>query len=143
MIEHEGIIEHIDGNHIKVRILQQSACSACHAKGYCTAANSSEKTVDVIDYSGQFKLNERVTIEGKTSLGYKAVLWAYGIPLILIVSMVILSTYMWHLNEIQGALLAVSILVPYYIVLYFLRNKMTKIFTFTIKKSDSSNLFLL
>ncbi|HOV70662.1 MAG TPA: SoxR reducing system RseC family protein [Dysgonamonadaceae bacterium] len=143
MIEHEGIIEHIDGNHIKVRILQQSACSACHAKGYCTAANSSEKTVDVIDYSGQFKLNERVTIEGKTSLGYKAVLWAYGIPLILIVSMVIISTYICHLNEIQGALLAVSILVPYYIVLYFLRNKMTKIFTFTIKKSDSSNLFLL
>ena len=43
MIEHEGIIEHIDGNHIKVRILQQSACSACHAKGYCTAADSSEK----------------------------------------------------------------------------------------------------
>ncbi|MCW1735805.1 SoxR reducing system RseC family protein [Anaerorudis cellulosivorans] len=143
MIEHEGIIEHIDGNHIKVRILQQSACSACHAKRYCTAADSSEKTVDVVDYSGQFKVNDRVTIEGKTSLGYKAVWWAYGIPLILIVSMVILSTYMWHLNEIQGALLSVSILAPYYIVLYFLRNKMTKIFTFTIKKSDSSNLFLL
>ncbi len=143
MIEHEGIIEHIDGNHIKVRILQQSACSACHAKKYCTAADSSEKIVDVIDYSGQFKINDRVTIECKTSLGYKAVLWAYGVPLILVVAMVILSTCVWHLTEIQGALLAIFILAPYYALLYLLRNKMTKIFTFTIKKSDSSNLFLL
>jgi sigma-E factor negative regulatory protein RseC len=143
MIEHEGIIEHIDGNHIKVRILQQSACSACHAKGYCTAADSSEKTVDIVDSSGRFKVHDRVTIEGKTSLGYKAVLWAYVIPLVLIVAMVILSTYICHLNEIQTALLAISILAPYYVLLYLLRNKMTKIFTFTIKKSDSTNQSLL
>src|SRR5690606_14513931 len=56
------------------------------------------------------------------------------IPLVLIVAMVILSTYIWHLNEIQTALLAISILAPYYVLLYLLRNKMTKIFTFTIKK---------
>ncbi|MFA7227321.1 MAG: SoxR reducing system RseC family protein, partial [Dysgonamonadaceae bacterium] len=86
---------------------------------------------------------DRVTIEGKASLGYKAVLWAYVIPLVLIVAMVILSTYIWHLNEIQTALLAISILAPYYVLLYLLRNKMTKIFTFTIKKSDSTNQSLL
>jgi len=58
MIEHEGIIEKIRGNHITVRILQQSACGACHAKGMCTAADTKEKLVDVSDYSGQFHENE-------------------------------------------------------------------------------------
>lgn len=143
MIEHEGIIEHIEGNHIKVRILQQSACSTCHAKGYCMAANSSEKTIDVTDYTGQFKLHDHVKVEAKKSMGHYAVLWVYVIPLILVLIMIILSTSIWHLTEIQGALFAILSLVPYSIVLYLLRNKMTKIFTFTIKKSDSENLLLL
>jgi Positive regulator of sigma(E), RseC/MucC. len=43
MIEHEGIIEKINGNHITVGIFQQSACSACHARGMCMAADSKEK----------------------------------------------------------------------------------------------------
>jgi len=76
MIEHEGIIEKINGNHITVRILQQSACSACHAKGACMAADMKEKRVDVSDSSGLYRPHERVVVTGKESIGYKAVLWA-------------------------------------------------------------------
>lgn len=134
MIEHEGIVEQIKGNHITVRILQQSACSACHAKGYCTAADASEKIVDVTDNTGQFYLNERVMVQGSESMGYKAVLWAYVFPLLLVLLTVILATAIWHLTETQGALAAILSLIPYYILLYLLKNKMTKKFTFTIKK---------
>ena len=68
MIEHEGIIEKINGHHVTVRILQQSACSDCHAKGMCMAANSKEKLVDIHDTTGRYQVNQRVLIEGKSPL---------------------------------------------------------------------------
>lgn len=136
MIEHEGIVEQINGNHITVRILQQSACSACHAKGACMAADSKEKLVDVNDYSGQFRLHERVIIQGKESMGYKAVLWAFVIPLIILVAMVVLATSVWHFGEIQAAITAILALTPYYLLLFLLRNKMANSFQFTIKKTN-------
>ncbi len=134
MIEHEGIVERINGNHITVRILQQSACSACHAKGACMASDSKEKLVDVNDFSGQFRLHERVIIQGKESMGYKAVLWAFVLPLIILISMIILTTSMWHFGESQAAIASILALAPYYLILFLLRNKMANSFQFTIKK---------
>jgi len=134
MIEHEGIIEKINGNHITVRILQQSACSACHAKGACTAAEAKEKLVDVSDYSGQFRENERVIVAGKESTGYNAVLWAFVFPLIILIGMLVLTTSVWRFNETEAAAGSIIALAPYYIVLYLLRHKMANTFRFSIKK---------
>ena len=136
MIEHEGIIEKINGNHITVRILQQSACSACHAKGACTAADMKEKRVDVSDNSGLYHEQERVVITGSESVGYKAVLWAFVFPLILLIGMLVLGTSTWHFNETEAALGSILILVPYYFLLYLLRHKMANTFRFNIKKTN-------
>ena len=103
MIEHEGTIDSIDGNRYTICITQSTACSECHAKGACMAADTKVKIVDVVDSSGQFKVNERVLLSGKTSIGYKAVLWAFVIPLILLLSLIFVSTSVWHLSEIQAA----------------------------------------
>lgn len=136
MIEHEGIIEKIIGNHISVRILQQSACNACHAKGACMAADSKEKLIDVFDYTGSFRENERVIIQGKVSMGYKAVLWAFLLPLVVLVTMLVLTISVWNFSDTEAAISSILALVPYYIVLYMLRNKMADSFKFTIKKTD-------
>lgn len=134
MIEHTGIIEKITGNRITVRILQESACSACHAKGACMAADSKEKIVDVTDNSGKFLPNEHVIIQGKESMAYQAILWAFVIPLLILIAVLILTTSVWHMSEFEAAILAIISLTPYYIILYILRHKMAKTFTFTIKK---------
>lgn len=136
MIEHTGIIEKITGNRITVRILQESACSACHAKGACMAADSKEKIVDITDNSGKFLPNEHVIIEGKESMGYKAILWAFVIPLLILIAVLILTTSVWQMSEFEAAILAIISLTPYYIILYILRHKMAKTFTFTIKKTN-------
>ena len=137
MIEHEGIIEKISGHQVTIRILQESACTACHAKGVCMAADSKEKLVEVTDFSGQFHENERVIIEGKESIGYKAVLWAFVFPLILLIAMLVLTLSVWKFNETEAAISAMVALVPYYLILYFLRNKMASSFQFSIKKWES------
>lgn len=136
MIEHEGIIEKINGNHITVRILQQSACSACHAKGMCTAADAKEKLVDISDYSGQFRENERVIVAGKESTGYKAVLWAFVFPLIILIGMLVMTTLVWRFKETEAAAASIIALAPYYVLLYLLRHKMANTFRFSIKKTN-------
>jgi hypothetical protein len=47
IIEHSGIIENINGSNIRVQIIQESACSGCHAKGACSAADLKDKYIDV------------------------------------------------------------------------------------------------
>jgi sigma-E factor negative regulatory protein RseC len=135
MIEHEGIIERINGNLVTVRILQQSACSACHAKGVCMAADAKEKLVEVTDSSGRFRENERVIIEGKESIGYKAVFWAFVLPLVILLLTLILTLSLLNFNETTAAIGAMAALIPYYLLLYLLRKKMASSFQFAIKKS--------
>jgi len=137
MIEHEGIIEKINDNQVTVRILQQSACSACHAKGVCMAADSKEKLVEVVDFSGRFHENERVIIEGKESMGHKAVFWAFVLPLIILILTLILTLSLWKFNETEAAITAMVALIPYYLILYLLRKKMANSFQFSLKKWEN------
>ena len=134
MIEHEGTIDSINGNEYTIRITQSTACSECHAKHACIAADTKVKMVDVIDTSGRFKINERVLLSGKTSIGYRAVLWAFVLPLILLMSVVFVSISVWQVSELQAALVALASLVPYYALLYIGRHKMSEKLAFTIKK---------
>lgn len=136
MIEHQGVITDIAGHKVSVTILQQSACSSCHARGACTAADSKEKMVDIADYTGKYKANDLVTVVGQKSMGYRAVLWAFVIPIIILVSILVVSVNAWGLGEIDAALAAIISLVPYYAILYLLRNRMAGSFKFTIKNKN-------
>jgi sigma-E factor negative regulatory protein RseC len=136
MIEHQGIIEQINGNHITVRILQQSACANCHAKGACMAVGSKEKRIDIFAQPDQFGVNEEVVIVGKESIGYKAILWAFVIPLMILVTVLILTLSVWKFNELASALCAIIALTPYYVLLYTLRKKIAKSLVFSIKKKE-------
>ena len=135
MIEHRGVITSITDNKVSVKILQQSACSSCHAKGACTAADSKEKMVDVTDNTGSYRVNDQVTVVGQKSMGYKAVLWAFVIPIIIIISILFLSSSVLKLGEVEAALTTIISLVPYYAILYLLRNRMADSFKFTIKNN--------
>lgn len=137
MIEHEGIIKKIDGNHITVLITQQSACTACHAKGVCMAADAKEKLVEVYDSSGQFHENDRVMVTGKRSMGYKALLWAFVVPLIILIAIIILTTSVWHTGEIMAAVISLAALIPYGAGLYLFRNELKKTFSFIIEKPNN------
>lgn len=135
MITHEGIIEEINGDRITVRILQESACSSCHARGACMASDSKEKLIDIKDSSGMFSVREQVVIEGKESIGYKAIFWAFLLPLIILIATLVLTTSYWHFSEIDAAVSALIALTPYYLLLYLLRNNMARTFQFSIKKN--------
>ncbi|MCD7932617.1 MAG: SoxR reducing system RseC family protein [Tannerellaceae bacterium] len=132
-INHTGIIKEIGEHSILVKIVQQSACAGCHAKGMCSAVDNKEKIIEIQDSSGNFHVNEEVVISGKTSLGLQAVVLAFIIPLILIVATLITgSLIQWE--ESTNALIALFILLLYYCILYLNREKLKKKFIFTLKK---------
>ena len=132
-INHNGIIEKIDGGTVYVRIIQQSACSGCHAKVCVRHQGSKEKIIEVPDNSGKFHINEEVQLCGQSSLGLQAVLLAFVFPLIIVFAAIVTGTSMqWE--ETTSGLTGLLLLVPYYCILYFLRDKLKKRFIFTLKK---------
>ena len=132
-INHKGIVEKIDGGTVYVRIIQQSACSGCHAQSMCAASESKVKIIEVPDISGQFRPNEEVELCGRSSLGMQAVLLAFVFPLVIVVAAIITGTNMqWE--ETTSGLTGLLLLVPYYCILFLLRDKLKRRFIFTLKK---------
>jgi sigma-E factor negative regulatory protein RseC len=132
-IIHPGIIERINGDRVFIRILSQSACSSCHAKGACTIADVEEKIIEAdIDPSENRKPGEQVMVKMEESLGHKAVLMGYVLPLIVLVGSIILFLSIIK-HEGLAALLSILMLVPYYFTLYLFRKRLRKEFRFRIE----------
>lgn len=138
IIQHQGTVESIDGNHIRVRIVQTSACASCVAHKYCNSSESKEKMIDVYTKEAdRYAVGQSVNVYGTTSMGMRAVLWAFGVPFIVLVAVLYASIMLTGGNEPLSALWALGSLMVYYLILYMCRDKMTKKFVFTIKSINN------
>ncbi|MDE5677030.1 SoxR reducing system RseC family protein [Phocaeicola sp.] len=134
IIKHRGIVENIKGSHIQVRIVQTSACSACSVKGHCNASESKEKLIDVFDMkASSYQIGEEVMLYGTTSMGMQAVFMAFGVPFLVMLVTLFLFMHLTDGDELKSALVALLALVPYYLIIYMCRNKLSKKFSFTVK----------
>lgn len=132
-INHTGVVEKIDSHSVFVRITQQSACSGCHAKHMCSASEQKDKLIEVPDHTGLYHLHEEVMICGKSSMGLQAVFIAFVLPLLFVIALIACGIQM-NWDESVSGLIGLSCLIPYYGVLYLLRNRLKKKFVFTLKK---------
>ena len=136
IIKHRGIVEKVDGSHIVVRIVQTSACSACSAKGLCNASESKEKQIDVYEVNPSYQIGEEVMVCGTTSMGMRAVLLAFGVPLIILVLALGVSMKLTGEDALVSSGIALVSVVPYYIAIYFCKDKLNRTFSFTIEKKQ-------
>ena len=133
-VEHQGVVENVNGYHLQVRIVQTSACAACGARGHCSSADTKEKLVDVTDvHAASYHPGDRVKVVAALSMGAKAVTYAFIIPFLILVLSLFLFTS-WIGQELTGALCALAMLVPYYFILWLCRSRMAKKFSFSIEK---------
>lgn len=134
-IKHQGVIETIEGSHIQVRILQTSACASCSIKGHCTSVDVDEKLIDVYTpEANTYKIGESVWVMGALSMGIKAVLLAFVLPLIILVAalFILMTILKDELLAIAGSIVCLSF---YYIVLKILFKSVWKgEFAFYIQK---------
>lgn len=133
-IKHPGIIDSIEGNRAMVRILQSSACSACKVAAHCNASETKEKMVEVrIGDTQAYTKGDAVVVVADASVGFRASLYGYLLPLAVMVVTLITVLKVTH-SEGAAALSALGVLVPYYMVLYLFRNRLKKRLTFEIHR---------
>lgn len=131
-IVHKGVIRSITDDTILVAIATQSACGDCHAKNICGFSEVSEKIVHVPNKENQmFKIGDEVQLEMSSSLGIKAVLMAYIVPLFILITTLFIS--MCFTNDLIATLLALGITAGYYLFLYKKSRKIEREFSFSIK----------
>ena len=132
-ITHSGVVENIMGDSVVVRIVQTSACAACKVAGYCNAAESKEKLVEVqCDNAASFKLGQQVTVSASGQVAARALLWGFGMPFLILV-MVLLVVLLMTGDEGKAALSGIGALFPYYGLLWLFRDRMRHQLAFAIE----------
>lgn len=132
-IEHQGTVERIMSHSIIVSIAQETACSACAAAQLCHSADKKDKHIEIsCEEVSAYRVGQSVVVVGKLGLGLQATLWAYVFPLIVLMAVLLLVS-MFTGSEGWGAAVALASLLPYYIILYKLRGRMQRKFSFNIK----------
>lgn len=130
-ISHEGIVQKISDKSVIVKILTGTACSGCHAKGSCNLLETEEKIIEVLG-SYNVKPGDSVTILMKKSMGHIAVLFGYILPMVAAIAMLIIIVS-FGVSEPVAGLASLAIVVLYYTILYLIRKRINKKFTFTLK----------
>lgn len=132
-ITHMGRIVDINPEFTTVEIVSESACASCHAKGLCGVGESKIKTVQVRTSAwAPHQIGDEVEVALRKVMGYKAVFIAYGLPLIVLVAALLISSAAGA-GELASGLIAIGSVVLCYIVLAFFRNRLRNIYSFYIK----------
>ncbi len=121
-------------NALVVNIVNQSACSSCHAKSACTVADFQEKEIEIENFTKQYSPGQEVTVLFKESQGFTALFFGYVFPFILVLLVLIMASEITH-NELFSGLLALGILIPYYVTIYFFRHLLKKVFKFEVEEN--------
>lgn len=131
-VKHEGVVSKISQNSITISLKGNINCEGCKAQSACGVSDSNDKEIEVLNSAQSFQLNEPVDVLLKRELGLKAVFWAYVFPFILM--MVVLVATSFFFKEWIAGLLSLFILLPYYVLLFVLKGRFQKAFQVSILK---------
>ena len=145
MIKHDGIVIAVNGDGtVLVRIVQTSACAACKAKAMCASAESKEKEIVALFVGEEakrregerqdIKLGDEVVVMVQQKMGWKAILLAYMLPFIVMMTVVAIGNGLLGIREEVIGTAALCAMGVYYIVLGFFKDKIQKNFSFTARK---------
>lgn len=133
-IKHAGVVDGVEGECVRIRILQSSACSACKVAAHCNASETKEKIIDVMDAdASHYQKGDQVMVVADTAVGFRASLYGYLLPLILMVVTLVGVLAATH-SEGLAAVSALGILIPYYVLLFLMRNKLRNRLSFTLER---------
>lgn len=138
LIEHQGIVSGVQGEIISVNLSNISNCSGCHAKAMCNVSETDNKVIEVINsQKSGFQKGDQVIVEFEKSLGPKALLLGYLLPFFMVIFTLIISHAITG-NEVFSGISSLLVLIPYYLVLYYLRSFLKKEFSFKLRATTKS-----
>jgi sigma-E factor negative regulatory protein RseC len=132
LVRHEGIVTKVSNDSITVSLKGNLHCDACNARSACGISDSGSKEIEINTPAQSLELNENVEVFLKKNLGLKAVFWAYVFPFILLFATLLIASSVYQ--EWIAGLLAVGVLIPYYLLLYALKNSFKNEFKVSVSK---------
>ncbi len=137
-IRHLGIVESMDGDHVRVRISQSPACSSCKVAGRCNASGGRDKVIDVYDGSPvPLSRGDAVTVTVSGGNGRLAVVLSAVVPLAILL-LALAVTMLATGDEALSGLVSLCALVPYYAALWLLRERLRQRLSFHIEPAGGA-----
>ena len=132
-ISHSAVVKEIGEKETTVEIVSESACKSCAAAGLCTAAEAVRKEIRVpTDPQGGFSVGETVDVVVSESLGMKAVVISYAVPLLILILLVVSLSYT-SLGEVAVGLIGIGAVAVYYLAVYLMRGRFSREYVFSIR----------
>jgi positive regulator of sigma E activity len=129
---HPATVSRISGDSVFVSMDQNVHCDSCRAKMACGLSESKTEEIEIMNADSSFKIDENVNIVINKTLGLRAVIWAYVLPFILLISVLLITSL--FVAEWLAGLIALSVLVPYYFILRSLNSVFRKKFKISVLK---------
>jgi positive regulator of sigma E activity len=132
-VEQRGTVEQIAGHYIRVRVHREASCGDCKASGICFMGEGKERELEINNFTPGLKVGDHVEVIISRSLGNKAVFLGYMVPfIILLTSLLILNAF--GANDLFSGIVSILAIMPYFLILYLLRNRLRKTFTLSARK---------
>ena len=135
-ISHSGIVQKINEDIVEVMVVSESACSACKSKKICSISEMKEKIISVKSNQQIFKIGDKVNVMMEEKIGTYAIIFAYVIPFIIMISILIIGYYD-KMSEPMMGISVIAFLVLYYLIIYLLRAQFDKKIIFKLEKQSS------
>ena len=131
-ITHDGFIDSINKDIINVRIITHAGCVSCSAKSSCSVSEIEEKIVEVRNTGlTNFKVGDAVVVALNQNQGFVAVFIGYILPFFVLLFTLIFILSLTD-NEGLAGLISLSMLIPYYLIVYLFRKQIRNRFSFRI-----------
>jgi sigma-E factor negative regulatory protein RseC len=132
-VTHTGTIRKIAGNKAEVSVISKAGCISCSLNNACSVSDMKEKMIEVdLSQVAQYNEGDNVVVEMKQSYGTWAVLLGYLFPFFVLFLGLIMFLH-FGLNQGLSGILAIALLLPYYGILYLLRDFFKKRFRYHIQ----------
>jgi len=132
-VRHDGIVQSIEGDTVKVSIISKAACISCQMNSSCSTSDLSEKIIEVNRYDVNFTVGESVSVALTETSGLKALFIGYMLPFFILLATLIITMHFTQ-NEMISGLASLAILVPYYFTLFVLNDFLKRQFSFFVHK---------
>lgn len=131
-ITHPGYIKTIKDRNAEVVIISKSGCASCEINGSCGVSDMAEKIIEVeLTAEQSYKVGDNVTVIMKQTQGTWAVLLGYVFPFLVVLIGLIVFTNLGYDQALSGVI-SLSLMIPYYAIIYFLRDTLKKNFSYRI-----------
>ena len=134
IMEHEARIVAVypDERRVEAEMVVSSACGNCKAKAVCGSGESQMRLVSAYtDHPEIYKEGDEVTIAIEQIMGYKAIVFSYIVPLVVMLLALVLTHSRW--GDLVAGVSALGACALYFVVLAFFRKHLEKVIVFSVR----------